>query len=162
LGTRLSETAIAQEPARPQFRAGVTVTRLEVTVLDTRTRKPVTGLTAGDFVVKVDGRRQPVVSAAEVVVPAATADAVSVLAEASDDVSTNALRPSRLFVLILSASHRVRIALGHRCLPKPGMGSPGDRVRGPVRPRARVHVQRSRASSPDTGPSRRFARSTGA
>jgi VWFA-related protein len=97
-------TAAAQEPARPQFRAGVTVTRLEVTVLDKRTRKPATGLTADDFVVTVNGERQPVVSAAEVVVPAAAADAAPVLVEAAEDVSTNHRRPSRLFVLIMNDS----------------------------------------------------------
>jgi VWFA-related protein len=97
-------TASAQEPARPQFRAGVTITRLEVTVLDKRTRTPVKGLTADDFVIKVNGERQPVVSVAEVIVPAAAPDAARALAEAADDVATNASRPSRLFVLILNDS----------------------------------------------------------
>jgi VWFA-related protein len=92
-------TAAAQEPARPQFRAGVSVTRLEVTVLDKRTRTPVTGLTANDFVIKVNGDRQPVVSLAEVVLPASVA--APALAEAARDVSTNTRRPSRLFVLVL-------------------------------------------------------------
>ena len=97
-------TASAQEPQRPQFRAGVTVTRLEVTVLDKRTRTPVKGLTADDFVVQVNGERQPVVSVAEVAIPAASTDAPPALAEAADDVATNASRPSRLFVLILNDS----------------------------------------------------------
>jgi len=96
--------AAAQEPARPQFRSGVTVTRLEVTVLDKRTRTPITGLTADDFVIRVDGERQPVVSVSEVVVPAAAPDAAPALAEAADDVATNARQPSRLFVLILNDS----------------------------------------------------------
>lgn len=73
----------AREPTRPQFRSGVTVTRLEVTVLDKRTRTPVKGLTADDFVIKVNGERQPIVSVAEVVVSAADPPTPSILPRGS-------------------------------------------------------------------------------
>ena len=142
-------TAAAQEPARRQFRAGVTVTRVEVTVLDPRTRKPVTGLTADDFIVKVDGKRQPVVSVAEVGVPAATPEAAPALAEAAHDLSTNALRPSRLFVLIMNDSGGGRApfcgiterAIAHQFIDRLGPGRPGGRaLRARQQPGAGLHT----------------------
>lgn len=57
----------AQEPARTDqtFRTGVDVIRLDVTVLD-KDRRPVRGLTAKDFVIKENGRVQPIVAVTEV------------------------------------------------------------------------------------------------
>jgi VWFA-related protein len=43
----------------PVFRAGVEVVSLDVSVLDSESR-PVTGLTADDFTVELDGKKQPV------------------------------------------------------------------------------------------------------
>lgn len=93
--------AAAQQPP-PQFRAGVAVTRLEVTVLDKRTRAPVIGLTAKDFVIEVNGRVQPIVSLAEVRVPSAKSDAAPGIVEAARDVTSNELSSPRLFVLIMN------------------------------------------------------------
>ncbi|GMV21693.1 MAG: hypothetical protein AMXMBFR57_16420 [Acidimicrobiia bacterium] len=95
-------TASAQQQTPPQFRAGVAVTRLEVTVLDKRTRAPITGLSADDFVVKVNGRVQPVVSLAEVTVPGAAGNAAPGIVEATRDVSTNELTSPRIFVVIMN------------------------------------------------------------
>jgi VWFA-related protein len=57
-----SAAVFAQQPA---FRAGVELVTLDVGVLDQQ-RRPVTGLTAGDFRVTVEGRDVPVVSFAAV------------------------------------------------------------------------------------------------
>lgn len=94
-------TASAHQQVPPQFRAGVAVTRLEVTVLDKRTRAPIAGLTADDFVVKVNGVVQPVVSLAEVTVPGAASNAAPGMVEAARDVSSNELTSPRIFVLIM-------------------------------------------------------------
>ncbi len=94
--------ASAQQQTPPQFRAGVAVTRLEVTVLDKRTRAPITGLTSADFVVKVNGRVQPIVSLAEVSVPGVTSGAAPGMIEAARDVTSNELAAPRIFVLIMN------------------------------------------------------------
>lgn len=92
----------AQQQTPPQFRAGVDVTRLEVTVLDKRTRAPITGLTAKDFVVKVNGRVQSVVSLAEVAVPGPARGTAPGMIEAARDVTGNELAAPRIFVLIMN------------------------------------------------------------
>lgn len=105
VGLTLATTVVvasAQQAPPPQFRAGVAVTRLEVTVLDEKTRAPITGLTAKDFVVKVNGRPQPVVSLAEVSVPGAAAMTAPGIVEAAHDVATNQLTSPRLFVIVMN------------------------------------------------------------
>lgn len=54
--------AQSREPSpqeRPQFRTGVELVQLDVSVLD-RDRRPVTGLTADDFTLFENGRRRPI------------------------------------------------------------------------------------------------------
>lgn len=92
----------AQQVTPPKFRAGVALTRLEVTVLDKKTRAPITGLTADDFIVKVNGRAQPVVSLAEVSVPGAANPATPGITESARDVVSNELTSPRLFVLVMN------------------------------------------------------------
>ena len=54
--------AAAQVPQqRPQFRAGVDLVEVEVSVLD-RERQTVHGLTAADFAVFENGKPQPIVA----------------------------------------------------------------------------------------------------
>jgi VWFA-related protein len=99
----LAATSVAwsQEPRRPQFSIEVELTRLDVTVLDRQSRKPITGLTTDDFVVRVDGSIQPIVSLVEIAV-ADRAVSEPTLLEAPDDVSTNEFRLPRVFVIIMN------------------------------------------------------------
>jgi VWFA-related protein len=85
----------------PQFRASVDVMRIEVTVLDKRTRKPVRGLTAADFIVKVNGDQQPIEALDEVEVPGREASRSAPFPEAARDVTSNALTNPRLFVIVM-------------------------------------------------------------
>jgi VWFA-related protein len=48
-----------QQESRPQFRTGVELVQLDVTVLDNQ-RRPVTGLSASDFIVLDDGAETPI------------------------------------------------------------------------------------------------------
>lgn len=93
-------TAQEPQPPTPQFRTGVEVVRLDVSVLD-RDRKPVRGLTAADFAVTVDGVSQPISAVSEIQAPDARARPDGWLGELASDVHTNALEHPRLFVLVL-------------------------------------------------------------
>jgi len=97
-----SVVVASAQQAPPQFRAGIALTRLEVTVLDKKTRVPITGLTANDFIVKVNGRPQPLASLAEVSVPGAAGSTAPGLAESARDVTTNDLAAPRLFVIVMN------------------------------------------------------------
>jgi hypothetical protein len=62
----------------------------------------VRGLTADDFVVRVNGEPQRVVSLAEVTVPGAADAAAPAFAEAAEDVASNNLPSPRVFVLLMN------------------------------------------------------------
>jgi VWFA-related protein len=82
----------------PQFRSSVDLTRVDVTVLDTRTRQPVRGLTADDFVVRIAGQHREVTAFAEVEAPTAAA---TVGVNAVRDVASNADSVDRLFIIVM-------------------------------------------------------------
>jgi VWFA-related protein len=92
--------ATTQNPP-PQFKAAVDLMRIEVTVLDKRTRKPVRGLTAADFLVKVNGEAQELEALDEVEVVSRDAARVAPFVEAARDVVSNALANPRLFVIVM-------------------------------------------------------------
>src|SRR5688572_4353337 len=83
---------VAQEPQR--FRGGVDLITVDVSAVDSKGR-PIEGLKAGDFVVKVDGKPRPIVSAELIKVergkPAAPATPANALIS-SNDMSRNARR----------------------------------------------------------------------
>ena len=89
----------AQDP--PQFRTGVELVRVETVVLDSRTRKPIRGLTAADFVITVNGERQDIVSLSQIDLPSRTQWAAASQSRTPADVATNTVAPSRLFVIVM-------------------------------------------------------------
>ena len=100
-----AEHPAAQQPppqtAPPQFRASIDLMRIEVTVLDRRTRKPVHGLTAADFIVKVNGEAQQVEALDEVEVAGPESARTASFVEAARDVASNAVTNPRLFVIVM-------------------------------------------------------------
>jgi VWFA-related protein len=90
----------ARQQQRPTFRTAVNVVRLDVTVLDEQ-RRPVRGLTAADFSVRVNGQDQPIEGVIEVVAPALSVTGAAWMRGVAPDVITNANREPRLWVLIL-------------------------------------------------------------
>jgi len=101
----LAAQEVRPPAAPPQFRAGVEIMRVEATVLDKRTRKPVRGLTAGDFAIKVNGQRQEIVGFAENTIPGVNRAAPAWTREAAIDVASNRRPPTtdeeRLIVIVL-------------------------------------------------------------
>jgi len=96
--TAQSPTPQAQPP---RFRAGVDLMRIDVTVLDKKTRKPVTGLTAEDFDVKVSGTPQPIQAVAEVDTRVPVTTGVAWQVTAARDVVANAISATRLIVIVM-------------------------------------------------------------
>ncbi len=93
-----SAVAAYQQPA---FRGGVDVTVFDVTVVDQQDR-PVRGLTAEDFAVRVDGQPARVVSVTPVDLPPATEDTGPAWRrEVAPDVVTNAPDAGRVVVIVI-------------------------------------------------------------
>lgn len=92
---------LGQTPQAPVFRGGVTLVSVDVSVLD-RDGKPVPGLTADDFEVKLDGHVQPVRALTYESVADTPARPGASPTTATREV-TNAVRPpdDRLFVVLL-------------------------------------------------------------
>jgi len=83
----------------PQFRAGVDLVQIDVSVLD-RDRQPVHGLTAKDFTLVVDGQPRDVVACSEVNVPDA-AEGAAWTRHVAPDVRTNTAEGGRLFAFLI-------------------------------------------------------------
>ena len=98
----LSVVVRAQNPQAPEttFRARVDLIQVDVSVLD-RARRPVSGLTAADFVLTEDGRPRPIVSFTAVHVPPPAARTTGWVADIAPDVTTNTHPPGRLVVIAI-------------------------------------------------------------
>ena len=106
LGLVGSSIAAAAQQDVPRFRSGVDVVQFTVTVLDNE-RRPVTGLTATDFEVLVDGKPRPIAAFAAVTLPEDTATAAAPVPFVAPDVHTNRLsREGRLVVIVMDRSLR--------------------------------------------------------
>ena len=95
----VSLLAQQQQPV-PKFRTGVEITPVDVTVLDEQ-RRPIRGLTAENFVVRVDGKIQKIAAFNEIEIPTASTKSAAWTQEAVRDVTTNNLDDPRLFVIIM-------------------------------------------------------------
>ncbi len=84
---------------QPQFRAGVDLVTVDVSVLDAN-RMPVRGLDVSAFTVFEDGEPQPVVAFAEVDVPGADDMPTGWMRDVAPDVTTNTAAGSRLVIMI--------------------------------------------------------------
>src|SRR5687767_11324903 len=94
-----SIVAAAQQEV-PRFRSGVDVVQFTVTVLD-KERRPITGLTAADFEVLVDGKPRPIAAFAAVSLPDDTGAVAAPVQFVPPDVHTNRLpREGRLVVIV--------------------------------------------------------------
>jgi VWFA-related protein len=94
---------LGQTPQTPVFRAGVTLVRVDVSAVD-RDGKPVPGLTADDFEVKLDGHVQPVRAVAYEELTHPTAAPGAGMSTSQPVRETTNAAPSvepRLFVLML-------------------------------------------------------------
>ena len=120
--------AFAQQPppqtGTPQFRATTEVVHLDVSVLDTKTRRPVQGLTAADFTILEDGAPQPVVAFSAVDVPAPVAPTAKWMRDVPVDVATNQFDGRRLVTLVMDdatlggqlATRKSAIAAAHKVI----------------------------------------------
>lgn len=96
--------AAASQRDLPRFRSGIDVVQFTVTVLD-NDRRPVTGLTAADFEVLVDGKPRPLAAFAAVTLPDDSATAIAAPPLVAPDVHTNQLPPEgRLVVIVMDRS----------------------------------------------------------
>lgn len=84
----------------PQFRSGIELVEVDVSVLD-KDRRPVRGLTKFDFMVLEDGRPQEIVSAVEINVPDPVETPATWMREVAPDVKANLASSDRLIVLVL-------------------------------------------------------------
>ena len=100
----VSAIAAVSEQEIPRFKSGVDVVQFTVTVLD-KDRRPVTGLTASDFDVLVDGKPRPLAAFAAVTLPDDPSVRTASIHRVSPDVHTNRLpAEGRLVVIVMDRS----------------------------------------------------------
>jgi VWFA-related protein len=87
-------------PQRPQFRTNVEMVEVDVSVLDAK-RRPVRGLSAGDFVISEDGTPQEILSFSAIDVPPAEPTRSGWTRDVAPDVRTNLAGADRLLVMVL-------------------------------------------------------------
>lgn len=97
-----AQSAAPQQP--PQFRTGVDVVQLDVSVLD-KNRRPIKGLTQSDFTVLENGKPQPVVAFAPVDIPDPVEPPAAWMRDVASDVASNDLRTRRIVVIVLDDAH---------------------------------------------------------
>jgi VWFA-related protein len=90
----------SQTPQRPEFRALTNFVEVDASVLD-RQRRPIRGLTAGDFTVTEDGRPQQIVTFAEVHVPDPVVHQTAWMRDVAPDVKTNIVASDRRLVVMV-------------------------------------------------------------
>jgi VWFA-related protein len=95
----------------PQFRTGVEVVEVDVSVLDAR-RQPVRGLTAADFTILENGRPQDLVSFTAIDVSPPQPVRTGWIRDVAPDVRSNLASADRLVVLVLDDA-QVRFAPQH-------------------------------------------------
>jgi VWFA-related protein len=103
VGLVLAAQAPAPPPQTPQFRAGIDVVQVDVSVLD-KDRRPVTGLTQADFVVLENGKPQPIVAFSPVDIPGAPDVVVGDAPwtrEVASDVASNEAATKRIVVIVI-------------------------------------------------------------
>ena len=84
----------------PIFRTRIEVVQLDVSVLD-KNRQPVRGLTEKDFTILEDGKPQPIVGFSTFDIDTAPPTATGWMRDVPPDVTTNELKESRLFVIVI-------------------------------------------------------------
>jgi VWFA-related protein len=115
-----------QRQNAPQFRAGVDLMRIDVTVLDKNTRRPITGLRAEDFEVRVGGTPQPIQAVAESGFRSSEIAAASWQTSAARDVVGNLTSAGRLIVVVMDDAQgglwhgRAGKKVGHKIIDEMG------------------------------------------
>src|SRR5580765_6700246 len=99
-----AQTAAPPQQPTPTFRAGIDVVQLDVSVLD-KNRRPIKGLTAGDFTVLENGKPQSIVAFDEVEIPGAVEPTAPWMRDVASDVSTNDLAARRVVIIVLDDAH---------------------------------------------------------
>ena len=97
----LTSAFLTASQTPPQFRAGVELIHVDVSVLD-RDRRPVKGLTSADFTILEDGRPQAIAAFAAVELPDAEEPTAAWMRTAAPDIQRNdQLADRRLFVIVM-------------------------------------------------------------
>src|SRR5688500_1169034 len=98
----IAALSASQAPApTPQFRSGVDLVHLDISVLD-RNRRPVRGLTPADFTILENGKPQEIAMFKAVDIPDPEPPSAPWIREVAPDVRTNdGIEERRLFLLLL-------------------------------------------------------------